>query len=204
MKLFAVIGPAQQHLWEGRQADRGILWTCWWVKAWSDSFFGTACLMLPLVLSWEVRAGGVLCILDSSKSVYLHLWPCESAWVDQVGRLPSRISLRLGWVCHRGSCFGVGGLKYCLEQQENKWQVLIFHCFSSPNLHFYSRFGKASDSDLAPGGTIWINLPYLCFKNSKIYQFIVILERTVTFLLLLNTLFMLKSVTHVVFWHRWI
>lgn len=132
MKLFAVIGPAQQHLWEGRQADRGILWTCWWVKAWSDSFFGTACLMLPLVLSWEVRAGGVLCILDSSKSVYLHLWPCESAWVDQVGRLPSRISLRLGWVCHRGSCFGVGGLKYCLEQQKNKWQVLIFHCFSSP------------------------------------------------------------------------
>lgn len=113
----------------------------------------------------------MLYILDSSKSVYLHLWPCErfhwasrclhilssssflvllsigkvleiitysslsgetctvplveteekwSAWVDQVGRLPSRISLRLGCVCHRGSCFGIGGLKYCLEPQENE------------------------------------------------------------------------------------
>lgn len=64
------------------------------------------------------------------------------------------------------------------------------------DLHFYSRFGKASASDLAPGGTIRINLPYPCFKNSNIYQFIVILESTVTFLLLLNTLFLLKTVTH--------
>lgn len=67
-------------------------------------------------------------------------WTCSlveaeekrSAWVDHVGRLLSRISLLVGYVCHRGSCFGVDGLKYCLEQQENKWQVHISHCFSSP------------------------------------------------------------------------
>lgn len=64
------------------------------------------------------------------------------------------------------------------------------------NSYFCSRFGKESASDLAQGGTIQIILPYPCFKNCKIYQFIVILEGAVTFFLLLNIIFLLKIVTH--------
>lgn len=124
--------------------------------------------------------------------------------MDHGGRLSSRISLWVGCVCHGASCFGEGGLRSSLEQQESKWQGHIFHCFPPHDLLFYSSFGKVSASDLAPGGIIQINLPYPCFKNSKIYQFIVILESTVTFLLLLNTLFLLKNVTHDGFWRRWI
>lgn len=73
--------------------------------------------------------------------------------MDHVGRLGSRISLWAGYVPQR-QLFWSRWFEIQSGATGKQVTSLYLSLLFLTNLHFYSRFGKASASDLALGGTI--------------------------------------------------